>query len=242
MVIPNETNDEGITTENKASLIRRSDASATEEIDLDAVFLGIIKSYVAVVKFINKLQLITKKATYKILMGVACTVLFIYVGLTMYSSYIQLNNSIEAFNKTEQLFKTVSEREMQKAFLNDNRLFWGTNKEYLSRHYYDLIRLMNDEFMHLKVHNEYEDQFMNDSTNVGIVITAFPLLLTTAWWTNLITISAALLNKCAHDGKLGQSFVMMLIVNLSCGTLLLAVHALNTVMLISTAYMKKGLP
>jgi hypothetical protein len=119
---------------------------------------------------------------------------------------------------------------------------WGVNKEYLSRHYYDLIRLMNDEFMHLKVHNEYEDQFMNDSTNVGIVITAFPLLLNTAWWTNLITISAALLNKCAHDGKLGQSFVMMLIVNLSCGTLLLAVHALNTVMLISTAYMKKGLP
>ena len=238
MTKANETSDEQQTTGKASSFARQSDTSEAKEI----VFLAVVMLYVAVVKFINKLQFITKKATYKILMGCACTLLFIYFGLMMYSSYIRLNDSMEAFYKRQELLKKILTCEMQKALLNDNRLFWGASKEYLSNRYYDLIRLMIDEFIHLKVHNEYEDQFLNDSTNVGIIITAFPLLLNTAWWTNLITISTALLNKFAHDGRLGQPFMMMLRVNLGCGTILLALHGLNTIMLISAAYTKNAVP
>ncbi len=52
----------------------------------------------------------------------------------------------------------------------------------------------------------------------------FPLVFNTVWWTNCITASATFLNKLASDGKLGPSFLMILIINVGWGRFILSIH------------------
>jgi len=156
---------------------------------------------------------ITKTATYKLLADILCSLVFGYLTLRMLYAYIRLrlDDSIGTVNEKEFVLGKILEDEVHTAFINDKRLFWGVSNEYLKDYYKYLLRLMNDEFM------DY-------STKLIIVMAVFPLVFNTAWWTNCITASATFLNKLVSDGKLGPSFLMILKINVGCGGFILSIH------------------
>ena len=220
----------------------QTDSSGFEEyVHLDVIFLILVKAYMQVVDWVNRLQGITKTATYKMVMGIFCILLFIYYWDIINASYVRVIDSIGSFSEKEMILYKPVQNETHIKYMNDPRFFWCVNNEYLRRDYESLFRLMKDEFMHLKIHNKNIDIFYDSCTKMGVVIAFFPLALNTAWWTNLITFSAALLSKLASDGLIGSPFLTVLRINYGCGGLILTIHFVNVIMGTVASFVKRRL-
>lgn len=114
-----------------------------------------VNVYIEVVSAINNLQMITKCATQKIVIEILCTIIFVYYAVWMIVSYIKLNDSIGIYiQKKELLLKKILEDELPTAFFNDKLIFWEVNDQYLQQHYEPFLRLINKEFIYLKVYNK----------------------------------------------------------------------------------------
>lgn len=218
----------------------QTDSTAAEEyVYLDMVFVSLVKVYIKVVAWVNYLQDVTKTASYKFLMGIFCSVWFFYYVDIINASHCRLMDSLRIYKEKDMILQKVLETGAHIQFINDPRLFWGVSNEYLRTHYEYVFRLMNDEFMHLKIHNDAIDIFYDSCTKIGIVIAFFPLALNTASWTNSITFSAAFLSKLASDGIIGSPFTTVLRINYWCGGLILIIHFFNTAMGIAACLVKK---
>jgi len=108
--------------------VRNTTADDNEDIYLDCIFLCILNIYSRMVNYINSVQWFTKTATYKILSGFICVILYFYCAGRIYTSSDRVNRSFEKFKTRQDTLKTILSDEAHNKFFNDTRLFFSANE------------------------------------------------------------------------------------------------------------------
>ena len=62
-------------------------SGSDESVRLDRFFVSLVKAYVQVVDFVNHSQAITRMASYKVVMGCFCAILFVYYANRIVVAY-----------------------------------------------------------------------------------------------------------------------------------------------------------
>jgi hypothetical protein len=157
--------------------------------------------YIKIAALITHLQDYTKTATYKgaMVFGSACVC----------SSYGNLHVSIERNKQHGAALQQILEFQVHKAFINDYQLFWGSSRKHLDDHYGLLLSFLDKSLEHVTFHHPEADVFLFHCSLLSVATTALPLLLNTAWWTNSISITTAILSTWASFSTLPYRYLLI---------------------------------
>jgi hypothetical protein len=157
----------------------------------DPLCLQLVHFCIKTVEFMNRIIWVTKTASYHILSGLVCLVLFFYFTFNMLLSYAEVDISLPEFNDKLKMLQGILKYEINKSFLNDIRLCREFNDNYLNDHYASLIKFIDSEMIHFRIQNDKIDSLMHHCSNFSIFIAALPLVFKLSRWTKFAALIAA---------------------------------------------------
>jgi hypothetical protein len=70
----------------------------------------------------------------------------------------------------------------------------------MNERYGNMLRFLRNEFVNLKFVNKNAEELINLLGYLNVLITALPLILNLAWWTNSVTLIYVISTKWISDG------------------------------------------
>ena len=173
---------------------------------------------------INRLQRLTNSVTYKMISGVLCGVLFVFLAASILTSYNEVNRSINSIYHKDAMLQGILRNELHKKFFHDRRLFSWTNEHYIHDKYGPLIELITKEFSYLQFRHVEVDRLKQRLSYLNMFIATFPFVLCLSWWTNTLTISVAFVGQFTPEESTDPSLPYTALLSGFLGISLLIIH------------------
>ena len=203
---------------------------------LDTNFSNI---YLGLVEFINRVQSITNGTWYKIFVGGVCALILWYYAIDILNSYVKVYGVRAIVAENDKILEKINKNKTFNTFLNDSRLFYEASRYYLETNYEDIVKLLNNNSIQLKVHHQMIDKFLDHCNVLNAFITALPLILNLSWWSTIISVVGSVMGRYYTDIFTELSLKMTATINISVGMVLLLIHFCNLYCLLIVKVQKK---